>query len=177
MNGWAKQTQNGFTIVELLIVIVVIGILAAITIVAFNGIQQRARTTAVYDSMQKMEKSLKAYAVTTGDDAWPRETAFLGTGNPSLNSIAADARYRDFIKAVDTTHGLSSSTAWLYDNDGDTASSCGTGQGVAIFISDADPAAEADLDSRYDDGVANCGKIRYSGTTLFYQLSLNEATL
>lgn len=35
--------DRGFTIVELLIVIVVIGILAAITIVAFNGVQERAR--------------------------------------------------------------------------------------------------------------------------------------
>ncbi len=35
---------SGFTIVELLIVIVVIGILAAIVIVAFNGIQNSART-------------------------------------------------------------------------------------------------------------------------------------
>ena len=38
-----KKTKSGFTIVELLIVIVVIGILAAITIVAYNGIQSRAR--------------------------------------------------------------------------------------------------------------------------------------
>ena len=38
-----KQKKNGFTIVELLIVIVVIAILAAITIVAYNGIQQRAK--------------------------------------------------------------------------------------------------------------------------------------
>jgi prepilin-type N-terminal cleavage/methylation domain-containing protein len=37
------RRQNGFTIVELLIVIVVIGILAAITIVAYNGIQNRAQ--------------------------------------------------------------------------------------------------------------------------------------
>ena len=41
----AKQTQ-GFTIVELLIVVVVIAILAAITIVSYNGIQNRAKTSA-----------------------------------------------------------------------------------------------------------------------------------
>jgi prepilin-type N-terminal cleavage/methylation domain-containing protein len=39
--------QRGFTIVELLIVIVVIGILAAITIVAYNGIQSRAQVSAL----------------------------------------------------------------------------------------------------------------------------------
>ena len=39
--------KQGFTIVELLIVIVVIAILAAITIVAYTGIQNRAYDTAV----------------------------------------------------------------------------------------------------------------------------------
>lgn len=37
-----KTQEDGFTIVELLIVIVVIGILAAISIVAYNGVQARA---------------------------------------------------------------------------------------------------------------------------------------
>lgn len=40
------KKQTGFTIVELLIVIVIIGILAAITVVAYNGIQERARSSS-----------------------------------------------------------------------------------------------------------------------------------
>ena len=42
-----KRGVKGFTIVELLIVIVVIAILAAISIVAYNGIQSRANNTKI----------------------------------------------------------------------------------------------------------------------------------
>ena len=47
---------QGFTIVELLIVIVVIGILAAIVIVAFNGVQQRARTASAQSDLSAIGK-------------------------------------------------------------------------------------------------------------------------
>ena len=53
-----KQKQKGFTIVELLVVIVVIAILAAITIVAYNGIQQRARVATAQSDMRNLHQAM-----------------------------------------------------------------------------------------------------------------------
>lgn len=59
-------TRRGFTIVELLIVIVVIGILAAITIVAYNGIQARARDAQRLSDIQSVAKALQLYYADNG---------------------------------------------------------------------------------------------------------------
>lgn len=53
--------QNGFTIVELLVVIVVIGILAAITIVSYNGITTRASTASAQSAAQSVVQKLEIY--------------------------------------------------------------------------------------------------------------------
>ncbi|AHB41984.1 Fimbrial protein [Candidatus Saccharibacteria bacterium RAAC3_TM7_1] len=56
-----KKSQRGFTIVELLIVIVVIAILAAITIVAYNGIQNRAKASAAQELASQIYKKAEAW--------------------------------------------------------------------------------------------------------------------
>lgn len=54
-----KQTaRKGFTIVELLIVIVVIGILAAITIVSFNGVTTKANNTKIASDLSQLKKAI-----------------------------------------------------------------------------------------------------------------------
>jgi len=75
---WATNKQRGFTIVELLIVIVVIGILAAITIVAYNGIQVRAQNSARVSSAKEYHKMLTSYAVQYGSYPAPTGGACLG---------------------------------------------------------------------------------------------------
>lgn len=67
-NAWA-QKQKGFTIVELLIVIVVIGILAAITIVAYSGIQTRSENTKTINSVSAYARAIHSYA--TINSAYP----------------------------------------------------------------------------------------------------------
>ena len=61
-----QNTYKGFTIVELLIVIVVIGILAAITIVAYNGIQERARFTTAKSDLASVNKAILMYHAENG---------------------------------------------------------------------------------------------------------------
>ncbi len=73
----AHQQKNGFTIVELLIVIVVIAILAAITIVAYNGIQNRSYDTTVQSDLRNFAKQLDLYNVENG--AYPDSQAKLAT--------------------------------------------------------------------------------------------------
>jgi prepilin-type N-terminal cleavage/methylation domain-containing protein len=65
------QREKGFTIVELLIVIVVIAILVAIVIVAYSGITQQANTSAAKANAQQVQKVAEAYAADEGNGAYP----------------------------------------------------------------------------------------------------------
>ena len=75
------KRNSGFTIVELLIVIVVIGILAAITIVAYSGITARANSTKAQSNAESAQKVAETYNADTG--AYPFTAAALNAGSTS----------------------------------------------------------------------------------------------
>ena len=81
MNKREHLYMRGFTIVELLIVIVVIAILAAITIVAYNGIQQRSRNTQRIAAAKEWQKIITSYTSVNGayPPGFPSHDC-LGTG-------------------------------------------------------------------------------------------------
>lgn len=82
-----SHKQSGFTIVELLIVIVVIGILAAITIVAYNGVTARANSSASQTAAGNFAKKAEVYLADSGQNRYPITAAEL-TGAASTTTYA-----------------------------------------------------------------------------------------
>lgn len=58
--------KNGFTIVELLIVVAVIAILAAVAVVGYYGVQSNARDKSLLSDIEKVEAELTRYATKNG---------------------------------------------------------------------------------------------------------------
>lgn len=61
-----RQNTSGFTLVELLIVIVIIAILAAITIVSYNGVSSRAKDAQIRSAASNFTKALLSLSTQDG---------------------------------------------------------------------------------------------------------------
>ena len=100
MNANVSARARGFTIVELLIVIVVIAILAAITVVAYNGVQQRSQNAKIDADLSMLVKAIQAARISlekpmreiTFAGSTPSNTASPCMAKPSGTDLAALAK-------------------------------------------------------------------------------------
>jgi len=109
-----RRRNNGFTIVELLIVIVVIAILAAISIVAYNGIQARSQGSQVISGVNAYYKAFLSYKAVHGSYPapsspgsyclganYPSDQCWTGSGNFSIDN-QLDAALAEFLPTKPT---------------------------------------------------------------------------
>lgn len=101
---WA-QKQKGFTIVELLIVVVVIAILAAITIVAFNGIQNRAKETSVMSEVSQAVRKIESSKSGSTTESYPSNASQAGVQNVTGLTYSYDASSASYCVQI-TRNGI-----------------------------------------------------------------------
>lgn len=122
-----NHKQSGFTIVELLIVIVVIGILAAITIVAYNGIQERTRVSKANSDLVMLNKAIHTARINTD------KTLIVITGS-NCTRCFDQTRYEQTLDLIGVASGMNLSSLkagdpWgtkygIDENEGEGASPC-----------------------------------------------------
>lgn len=87
-----NKQDKGFTLVELLIVIVILGILATVTVFAVRGITDQGQTSACAADQQTMEVALEAWYAQNGTTADPTEAdlvpLYMVAESPNYNLAA-----------------------------------------------------------------------------------------
>ena len=96
----SDKLQRGFTIVELLIVIVVIGILAAVTIVAYNGIQNRAQQATFISDFSNAAKMAEIFY-----------------NDPTTSGVYPNSATTITQAGIKLTKGSYNAAVWCFPND------------------------------------------------------------
>lgn len=111
------KNASGFTLTELLVVIVIIGILAGLTIPKFRNTTTRAKATEAKLMLKEIYSLEKAYNLE--NDTWGSTLEAIGFEQERLKTEGGNARYKIEITAVSDTGFVATATAVVdFDKDG-----------------------------------------------------------
>ena len=111
-----NSRRGGFTLVEIMIVVAIIALLAAIAVPNFLRARKRSQATRVLEDLRMIDSAIDQYAIetnkTTGATAnWTDVKAYLKTGSALYNSGGADLFGNTFgAMAVDTLPSVPTNT-------------------------------------------------------------------
>lgn len=169
------RLTHGFTIVELLIVIVVIAILAAIVIVAYSGVQTNAKAGAIISGLKSSEKALDLYMTDQNISAWPDDSLAVPgiSTNPTIAQFISGTTLKNFMTQAPNVAN-SPTLTWFYDNDSDTRANCTLKYaGTNIIIIGVSQTVADSIDKSIDDNNEGCGRVRYDTTNQYFFYSLS----
>ncbi len=118
-----KKAMSGFTIVELVIVIAVIGILASIATVSYSGVQQKARNASRISDLKNMQDALEIYQSKNGvypttNGAWRGLCSSFGSTTSYIPDTGIVQNYFDGKLPIDPRwKSPSDNKCYLYRSD------------------------------------------------------------
>ena len=123
----SSNKTKGFTLVELLIVIVVIAILAAISIVAYNGVTQKARDDERQSNARNLVNAAASFNASSEDDKWPKHTDLSKYSTIKIPATVISATSTSDPTATDKNH-----YGYVFCKDGGTTDVQAEATGVKV---------------------------------------------
>jgi len=149
----AGRTRRAFTLVEIMIVVVIIGLLAALAIPAAARVRQAAQNSRYISDLRTFAQGYETYATEHG--TWPPNAA-TGIVPVGMSGYIKDNSWTQ-------VNSVGGRWNWDFNNFGVTASISTTG----VTASDAQMTV---VDAQIDDGDLTTGRFQKSGTRFLFIL-------
>lgn len=130
-----RTSTHGFTIVELLIVIIVIGILATLVLIAYNNVQAQAHASAAKNDLEQVAKQLGVYKTTSGGGmSYPVDASSLKYSSGTSLQYSVDNTVSPATYCVTATNGTQSFFVSSSDQNPTSGGCPGDGVGGAAAV-------------------------------------------